>query len=617
MISAEAIKFVNLNNSIVAIIDVIILLCLMYRTVGQDFKMKLLFTLCLVAFSETPIKYIIQHFEGAPVTMSSQLVVLTVDMIFNLAFSAGLSLYLIRFLEYRRVILTYRAKLWIWSTYGIMILCTYVYLYYITIVQKPFSQSVGAVAMYPVIAWELCMLLIIFLKREQVGKEAVISWTIFFIVPMIFDSALRLFPGLHTDVPTLIMGLCILYIGVQTQENSVQNQLKKALDQAKMASESKTTFLFNMSHDIRTPMNAIIGYSELLSKHLDEPEVEKEYIEKIQTSGKYLLDLINGVLEMARIESGKVALQESLWSAKAFNDSLEDAFYNDMLKKNITMERTIDIIHDDLFLDGIKLHEVFLNVLSNSIKYTPVGGHIKMELKELPAGNPKFAYYRSIIEDNGIGMSKDFLPHIFDSFSRERNSTESKVIGTGLGMGIVKKYVDLMQGTIEVESELDKGTKITITIPHRLANEEDIRAAIKEKTTEELDFSIFKDKRILLAEDNDINAEIAIEILTAAGFQVERAADGNICVDMIDSANPSYYDLILMDIQMPNMNGYEATAAIRKMPSHKKSSIPIIAMTANAFEEDKKNAIEVGMNDHIAKPIDTSKLFNTLREYIK
>ena len=617
MISAEAIKFVNLNNSIVAIIDVIILLCLMYRTVGQDFKMKLLFTLCLVAFSELPIKYIIQHFEGAPVTMSSQLIVLTVDMIFNLAFSAGLSLYLIRFLEYRRVILTYRAKLWIWSTYVIMILCTYVYLYYITIVQKPFSQSVGAVAMYPVIAWELCMLLIIFLKRVQVGKEAVISWTIFFIVPMIFDSALRLFPGLHTDVPTLIMGLCILYIGVQTQENSVQNQLKKALDQAKMASESKTTFLFNMSHDIRTPMNAIIGYSELLSKHLDEPEVEKEYIEKIQTSGKYLLDLINGVLEMARIESGKVALQESLWSAKAFNDSLEDAFYNDMLKKNITMERTIDIIHDDLFLDGIKLHEVFLNVLSNSIKYTPVGGHIKMELKELPAGNPKFAYYRSIIEDNGIGMSKDFLPHIFDSFSRERNSTESKVIGTGLGMGIVKKYVDLMQGTIEVESELDKGTKITITIPHRLANEEDIRAAIKEKTTDELDFSIFKDKRILLAEDNDINAEIAIEILTAAGFQVERAADGNICVDMIDSANPSYYDLILMDIQMPNMNGYEATAAIRKMPSHKKSSIPIIAMTANAFEEDKKNAIEVGMNDHIAKPIDTSKLFNTLREYIK
>ena len=617
MISAEAIKFVNLNNSIVAIIDVIILLCLMYRTVGQDFKMKLLFTLCLVAFSELPIKYVIQHYEGAPATMSSQLVVLTVDMIFNLAFSAGLSLYLIRFLEYRRVILTYRAKLWIWSTYVIMILCTYVYLYYITIVQKPFSQSVGAVAMYPVIAWELCMLLIIFLKREQVGKEAVISWTIFFIVPMIFDSALRLYPGLHTDVPTLIMGLCILYIGVQTQENSVQNQLKKALDQAKMASESKTTFLFNMSHDIRTPMNAIIGYSELLSKHLDEPEVEKEYIEKIQTSGKYLLDLINGVLEMARIESGKVALQESLWSAKAFNDSLEDAFYNDMLKKNITMERTIDIIHDDLFLDGIKLHEVFLNVLSNSIKYTPVGGHIKMELKELPAGNPKFAYYRSIIEDNGIGMSKDFLPHIFDSFSRERNSTESKVIGTGLGMGIVKKYVDLMQGTIEVESELDKGTKITITIPHRLANEEDIRAAIKEKTTEELDFSIFKDKRILLAEDNDINAEIAIEILTAAGFQVERAADGNICVDMIDSANPSYYDLILMDIQMPNMNGYEATAAIRKMPSHKKSSIPIIAMTANAFEEDKKNAIEVGMNDHIAKPIDTSKLFNTLREYIK
>ena len=617
MISAEAIKFVNLSNSIVAIIDVIILLCLMYRTVGQDFKMKVLYTLCLVAFSETPIKYIIQHFEGAPVSMSSQLIVLTVDMIFNLAFSAGLSLYLIRFLEYRRVILIYRAKLWIWSTYTIMILCTYVYLYYITIVQKPFSQSVSAVAMYPVIAWELCMLLIIFLKREQVGKEAVISWTIFFIIPMIFDSLLRLFPGLHTDVPTIILGLCILYIGVQTQENSVQNQLKKALDQAKMASESKTTFLFNMSHDIRTPMNAIIGYSELLSKHLEEPEVEKEYIEKIQTSGKYLLDLINGVLEMARIESGKVALQESLWSAKAFNDSLEDAFYNDMLKKNITMERTIDIIHDDLFLDGIKLHEVFLNVLSNSIKYTPVGGHIKMELKELPAGNPKFAYYRSIIEDNGIGMSKDFLPHIFDSFSRERNSTESKVIGTGLGMGIVKKYVDLMQGTIEVESELDKGTKITITIPHRLANEEDIRAAIKEKTTEELDFSIFKDKRILLAEDNDINAEIAIEILTAAGFLVERAADGNICVDMIDSANPSYYDLILMDIQMPNMNGYEATAAIRKMPSHKKSSIPIIAMTANAFEEDKKNAIEVGMNDHIAKPIDTSKLFNTLREYIK
>ncbi|MBO5154933.1 MAG: PocR ligand-binding domain-containing protein [Eubacterium sp.] len=403
-------------------------------------------------------------------------------------------------------------------------------------------------------------------------------------------------------------------LGRDVTEAHDKADTKAQLEIANASSAAKSAFLFNMSHDIRTPMNAIIGFTELLEKHLDDQELSRSYIKKIQTSNDFLLSLINNVLEMARIESGKTTLDESCWNAYTFNDSLFSLFDSQMQEKGIRFTRSSQVEHADVICDETKLREVFLNILSNALKYTPAGGTVSMRLTEIPSDRPGYAVYQTVIEDNGIGMSEEFLPHLFEEFTRERSSTESRVGGTGLGMPIVKKLVDLMQGTIEVESEIGRGTKITVTLPHRIAINRDPAQNIE--NSHAYDAECFKGKRILLAEDNELNAEIAITILEEAGFLVEHAADGVICVDMMEKADAGYYDLILMDIQMPNMDGYKATKTIRQFSDKKKADIAIVAMTANAFEEDKKDAYQAGMNWHIAKPIIVEELMSALAEIL-
>ena len=390
---------------------------------------------------------------------------------------------------------------------------------------------------------------------------------------------------------------------------------KAQLEIANASSAAKSAFLFNMSHDIRTPMNAIIGFTELLDKHLDDKKLARGYIKKIKTSNDFLLSLINNVLEMARIESGKTTLDETVWNAYSFNDTLYALFDTQMKEKGIEFTRTVCVEHKDVFCDATKLREIFLNILSNALKYTPAGGKVTMRLTEIPSERDGYAIYQTEIEDTGIGMSEEFLPNMFDEFTREHSSTESRINGTGLGMAIVKKLVELMEGTIKVESKLDKGTKFTVTLPHRIAETGDVERQVEK--TADYNAKSFEGKRILLAEDNEMNAEIAMAILEEVGFEVEHAADGIVCVDMLEKADAGYYDLILMDIQMPNMDGYKATKIIRKFYDKQKAQIPILAMTANAFEEDRKNAVKSGMNGHISKPINVDDLMRNLSDVLK
>lgn len=383
---------------------------------------------------------------------------------------------------------------------------------------------------------------------------------------------------------------------------------KAQLEIANAANAAKTSFLFNMSHDIRTPMNAIIGFRDLLEKHQEEPEKRADYLRKIEDASSVLLSIINNVLEMARIEKGTLEIDETAWSAEQFNDTLYSVFHEMMVQKNIEFTRQVDVNNHYVFCDPIKLREIFLNILSNAYKYTNPGGRVHMHLKEIPSDREGYALYQTTISDTGIGISEEFMPHIFEEFSREHNTTDNKIEGTGLGMPIVKHLVEFLGGTIEVKSEKGVGTTVIVTLPHRIAEKSDLvmHAGV------ELDPKLFLGKRILLAEDNELNAEIAIEILKEAGFVIELAEDGQICVDMLDKAYTGYYDLILMDIQMPNMNGYDATRTIRAFPDSGKANIPILAVTANAFEEDKREADRCGMNGHLAKPINVHELMKEL-----
>jgi signal transduction histidine kinase/ActR/RegA family two-component response regulator len=387
-----------------------------------------------------------------------------------------------------------------------------------------------------------------------------------------------------------------------------QDKLEKALQQAESANNAKTSFLFNMSHDIRTPMNAIIGFADLLEKYQENPERRADYLKKIQDSSAVLLSIINNVLEMARIEKGTLIIDETPWSAQQFSDSLYSVFNDMMRQKNLEFTQEIDVIHPYVLCDPIKLREVYINIISNAYKYTNEGGKVHMSLKELPCDRAGYGLYQTTISDTGMGMSEDFLPHIFEEFSRENNTTDNKIEGTGLGMPIVKRLVELMEGTIEVSSVKGEGSTFVVTLPHKIVD----RCNLNNHSSSEIDTKAFKGKRILLAEDNDLNAEIAIEILGDGGFEVERAEDGQICVDKLVAADDFYYDLILMDIQMPNLNGYEATRAIRALDNPAKAEIAIIAMTANAFEEDKRDAMKAGMNGHLAKPVDVHELYKTL-----
>jgi signal transduction histidine kinase/ActR/RegA family two-component response regulator len=388
-----------------------------------------------------------------------------------------------------------------------------------------------------------------------------------------------------------------------------QGKLEQACNEAESANNAKTSFLFNMSHDIRTPMNAIIGFADLLEKHQEDPQKRADYLKKIQDSSSVLLSIINNVLEMARIEKGTVVIDENPWSAEQFSDTIYSVFQDMMRQKNITFTRHVDVEHNYILCDPIKLREIFINIVSNAYKYTNPGGSVDMSIDEVESDREGYAMYRTTISDTGMGMAEDFLPHIFEEFSRENNTTDNKIEGTGLGMPIVKRLIDLMGGTIKVSSVKGEGSTFIVTIPHKISNKESLATP---RSNNELDTEMFKGKRILLAEDNELNAEIAIEILGEAGFEVDRAEDGQVCVDMLEKEKDDFYDVILMDIQMPNLNGYEATREIRSLDDKEKANIPIIAMTANAFEEDKRDAMRAGMNAHLAKPINIRDLYKTL-----
>ena len=397
----------------------------------------------------------------------------------------------------------------------------------------------------------------------------------------------------------------------------LNDKLEIALKKAEDASLAKTRFLNNMSHDIRTPMNVILGYAQLMENELkgkDMPET-LEHLEKMQQSGNLLLSIINNVLDMARIESGRMELDENYCRIEDVRKSLFAVFDEKARKKNIALHYTMNVEHEHVLTDVTKVKEIFVNILSNAIKYTPSGGSVMMSVDELPCDEPGYMIVRNRVSDTGIGMSQDYMTKIFDAFTREQNTTKSKIAGTGLGMSIVRKYVDLLGGTIDVESELGKGSTITVTLKHKIADESYyVKKHIEESGTGS---EILEGRNILLAEDNDLNAEITEAILERAGIKTERVEDGIQCVNMIEKMPTGTYDMILMDIQMPKMNGYKATQAIRCLPDKDKACIPIIAMTANAFEEDKRDALAVGMNGHIAKPIELDKLLSMLSEVIR
>lgn len=397
----------------------------------------------------------------------------------------------------------------------------------------------------------------------------------------------------------------------------LNDKLEIALKKAEDASLAKTRFLNNMSHDIRTPMNAILGYAQLMDDELNEKDLPKasEYLEKLQQSGNLLLSIINNVLDMARIESGRIEIDENYGRIEDIRQTLFEIFEDEAEKKNLALHYTISVEHEHILTDVTKVKEILVNILSNAIKYTPSGGSVMINIDELACDEPGYMIARTRVSDTGIGMSQEYLTKIFDAFTREQNTTKSKIAGSGLGMSIVKKYVDLLGGTIDVESELGKGSTFTVTLKHRIADESYyVNKHIEEPGTGS---EILEGRNILLAEDNDLNAEIAEAILERAGLKIERVENGIQCVDRIMEMPAGTYDMILMDIQMPKMNGYKATQTIRHLPDKDKACIPIIAMTANAFEEDKRKAIAAGMNGHIAKPIQVDNMLSILSEIIR
>ena len=397
----------------------------------------------------------------------------------------------------------------------------------------------------------------------------------------------------------------------------LNDKLEIALKKAEDASLAKTRFLNNMSHDIRTPMNAILGYAQLMEEELKEKDLPEtsDHLEKLQQSGNLLLSIINNVLDMARIESGKMEIDENYGRIEDIRQTLFEIFGDEAKKKNIALHYTINVEHEHILTDTTKVKEIFVNILSNAIKYTPSGGSVMINIDELVCDEPGYMMVRTRVSDTGIGMSQDYLTKIFDAFTRERNTTKSKITGSGLGMSIVKRYVDLLGGTIDVESEPGKGSTFTVTLKHRIADES--YYVKKHDEGSGTASKILEGKNILLAEDNDLNAEIAEAILERAGLKTERVEDGIQCVKKITKMPVGTYDMILMDIQMPRMDGYKATQAIRHLPDKDKACIPIVAMTANAFEEDKRDAVAAGMNGHIAKPIQIDKLLSMLAEVLR
>ena len=397
------------------------------------------------------------------------------------------------------------------------------------------------------------------------------------------------------------------------RELKQEEELREAKLKAECANKAKSSFLLNMSHDIRTPMNAIIGYAELASRHLQETDKLGRYLEEIQICGKELLSMLGNVLDLARIENNKVEMEYTVSNVHECFENCVIMFQQQAESKNQTISLTEQIMYPYVYMDEPHLSEVCLNIISNAIKYTNTGGMISCNVVQKSCEKEDWCNMVISITDNGIGMSEEFQKRIFETFERERNTTSSHIEGSGIGMGITKKLVELMDGTIEVKSKQGKGSTFTVTIPCRKASEDD---SLVKKNSNLSNKNCLNGVRILLVEDNEINTEIATELLTEEGCIVETANDGVACIDMIEKADADYYKMILMDIQMPVMNGYDATLAIRKMKDTKKARIPIIAMTANAFAEDAQKGLSVGMNAHVAKPVDMNILVPTMLKFL-
>ena len=409
----------------------------------------------------------------------------------------------------------------------------------------------------------------------------------------------------------LIATVFYLISSKKHRERQYEAELEKSAEQAKNANEAKTRFLFNMSHDIRTPMNAIVGFSGLLEKNLQNERKAKEYLEKIQSSGNLLLRIINQVLEMARIESGTAVLQLKAEDMDALFHRVNTVFEEDVRKKNLQYHAVLDVRHHYVVCDQTKLQEIMLNIISNAIKYTPEGHSIYVEVHEAVSENPSKIRYIFSCEDTGIGMSEEYLPHIYEEFSREHSTTENKVPGTGLGLPIIKSMIELMGGSIQVESRQGIGTKFTIDLSFDIALKEEVYGS--EDTIESSAIHTIKGKRILLVEDNELNAEIAKTVLEDVGALITRAENGQQALELFKEKPAGTFDVILMDLMMPVMDGYTATRKIRELERSDAKTVPIIAMTANAFKEDAEKCIAVGMNAHLAKPLDIEKMKKTIK----
>ena len=416
------------------------------------------------------------------------------------------------------------------------------------------------------------------------------------------------------SIAVLATAICYLMLHRKQREKLYTEEIRKSAEKARKANEAKTRFLFNMSHDIRTPMNAIVGFSGLLEKSLHDEKKSLGYIKKIRVSSDILLTIINQVLEMARIESGKITLNPESVNIREMVEAMNTVFESSLTKKSLEYQCSLNVVHDQILCDKTKMEEIILNVVSNSIKYTNPHGKITVSIDELDSEDEKNANYKVVVEDNGIGMSQDYLPHIFEEFSREHTSTETRVAGTGLGLPIVKSLVDRMGGTIEVESEEGKGTRFIMKFSFPVSLENQVREKEKQNIpdiTEKLE-----GKRILLAEDNELNAEITETVLEETGIKVKHVEDGIQCIEELKKMPEKYYNVILMDVQMPNMDGYTATQRIRDLDDSR-AEIPIIAMTANAYDEDRRKAQEAGMDGFLAKPLDVDEMMRLLAQIIK
>ena len=468
-----------------------------------------------------------------------------------------------------------------------------------TIKAMPANMLTGALAMYKSAA-----------RKVTLGEFIRDNFVMVLLVSSIFVAVILL------AILKLLQKARIAEAAARKAANDTQElnaKLQIAAENAESANRAKSTFLFNMSHDIRTPMNAIIGYADLAARHSDEPAKLEKYMENIQVCGQNLLMLLNNVLDLARIENDKTEMEYSVSDVEKDFRNCIAMFRNQADSKGQTLAVTTHLLHPYIYADVPHLTEVCTNLVSNAVKYTGANGTIRCDVTQKPGEKEGWCDMVVTVADNGIGMSQEFQERIFEPFERERTSTVSKVEGSGIGMGIVKKLVGLMGGTVEVESKIGVGSTFTVTIPCRIALQEEAQAKREINPSNQ---KCLCGTRILLTEDNDLNAEIATELLQEEGCTVDRAKDGVECVDMLEKAADGTYQLILMDVQMPVMNGYDATKVIRRMDDPQKANIPIVAMTANAFSEDKQVALDAGMNDHIAKPIDMSVLVPTLRKYL-